>query len=385
MTRRPIVALLLLVAGLPATAHAQSTVVYRAFGDSITFGTGAEPNAPGYPARLERMLNNQGSEQARVANHGLGSETTVGGVSRIDRVLELGGDVLLLMEGTNDVGSSIGRETTLRNLDVMANKAVNRGFRVVHATVIPRYPAASRDSDNRLTTLLNYAIRDLASRRASRQLVDPFAVFLAQPNLFRDYYANIPGDRTGHPNPDGYELLARVFADVLLERDTVPPVPLAVQPANGATGVARDRAIVVDIKDFGSDVDTTSAQLLLNGEQVESQVEVEGRFVRLRHAPPERLLGIYELSYQASDLAVPPNTVTRLVSRFRTAGTSIVRGDFNQDGQVDGHDLVLLGFRFGARRGQDGRYATAFDLDSDGVLDGEDLAVVALNFGRRTF
>lgn len=385
MIHRPLLALLVLVGGLLAAGRGQAQVVYRAFGDSITFGTGAEPNARGYPARLERILNDQGGEQARVANHGMGGETTVGGVSRINGVLELGGDVLLLMEGTNDIGAGISRETTVQNLDLMARRATNQGFRVVHATVVPRAPFARRDSDNRLTALLNYAIRDLVRGRGARQLADPFEVFLAQPNLFRDYYANISGDLTGHPNPDGYQLLAGVFADLLLERDTVPPVALAVQPPDGASGVPRDRTLAVDIMDFGAGVDPASAQLLLNGEEVGTQVQVENQLVRLRHAPPQRLLGVYELSYRATDLAESPNSITKLVSRFQTAGTTFIRGDFNQDGQVDGRDLVMFGFRFGARRGQDGRYAAAFDLDNDGVLDGEDLAVVALNFGRRSF
>lgn len=385
MIHRSLLALLVLVGGLLAAARGQAQVVYRAFGDSITFGTGAEPNARGYPARLQRMLNNQGTEEAQVANHGMGGETTVGGLSRIDRVLDLGGDVLLLMEGTNDIGAGISRETTVQNLDMMASRAINRGFRVVHATVIPRAPFANQDSDNRLTTLLNYAIRDLARRRGARQLADPFEVFLAQPNLFRDFYADISGDAVGHPNPDGYELLAGVFADLLLERDTVPPVALAVQPPDGATGVPRDRTLVVDIMDFGAGVDAASVQLLLNGEEVETQAQVQNQVVSLRHTPPQRLLGVYELGYRATDLADPPNSITKLVSRFQTAGTTFIRGDFNQDGQVDGRDLVMFGFRFGARRGQDSRYASTFDLVNDGVLDGEDLAVVALNFGRRSF
>lgn len=385
MTHRSFLPLLALAGGLLAAAAGHAQVVYRAFGDSVTFGTGAEPNFRGYPARLQRMLNNQGTEEARVANHGQGGETTVSGLSRINRVLELGGDVLLLMEGTNDVGAGISRETTVQNLEIMGSRAINRGFRVVHATVIPRAPFARRDSNNRLTTQLNYRIRDLARRRSGRRLADPFEVFLAQPNLFRDFYADISGDLVGHPNPDGYELLAGVFADLLLERDTVPPVALAVQPPDGATGVPRERALLVDIADFGAGVDSASAQLLLNGEEVETQVQIENGRVRLRHAPPQRLLGVYELSYRATDLADPPNSITKLVSGFQTAGTTFIRGDLNRDGQVDGHDLVIMGFRFGGRRGQDNRYFAAFDFNNDGVLDGEDLAVVALNFGRRSF
>ncbi|MGH9379202.1 MAG: GDSL-type esterase/lipase family protein [Thermoanaerobaculia bacterium] len=384
MTRSLVLALTLVAASLPTAARGQAATVYLAFGDSITQGTGAIPNAPGYPARLERILNNQGGN-VRVENHGRGGETTVAGLSRIDGVLAGGGDVLLLMEGTNDVGAGISRETTLQNLNQMAGKAGNRGMSTIHATVIPRHPRASPDADNRLTTLLNYGIRDLVRTRSARSLVDPFEVFLAQANLFRDFYADNPGDRTGHPNGEGYELMAGAFADVILERDTVPPVPLRVQPANGATNVSRDVTIIVDIADLGTGVDAASVQLLLNGEEVQTQAQTGNRLLSLRHAPPQRLLGVYEVSYRASDLATPANSITKLVSRFQTEGTRFIRGDLNQDGQVDGQDLVIMGWRFGGRRGIDSRYFAGFDFNNDGVLDGEDLAVIALNFGKRSF
>lgn len=375
-------AILLLALLVPASAmHGQGTTVYLAFGDSITDGAGT--NGPGYPGRLQRILTNRGEGDVRVENHGLSGERTTGGLTRIDGVLANGGDVLLLMEGTNDVSAGIGRETTLQNLNRMAQKAADRGLSTIHATLIPRIPSARRDADNRLTTVLNYAIRDLALDRG-RLLADPFAVFLARPNLFRDLYSNtIPNDEVGHPNGEGYELLAGVFADVIGERDGVPPVPLTVRPVDGATGVPRDQRIVVELTDFGTGVDAASAELRLNGQPVDAQVQTQGERLTLRYVPSPRLQGTYEVSYRAADFASPANGVTKTVSRFQTVGTGPVRGDLNDDGQVDGHDLVILGFRFGARRGQDARYVAAYDLTNDGVLDGEDLAILANNFGRR--
>lgn len=364
-------------------AHAQGATVYLAFGDSITEGDGVPAGTPGYPARLQRILTNQGAGDVRVENHGLGAEKTTGGLTRLDGVLAGGGDVLLLMEGTNDISEGISRETTVQNLDRMAQKAAARGLSTIHATVIPRIPSARADPDNQRTARLNYDTRELALDR-DRRLADPFAVFLSRPNRFRNLYSDlIPNDQVGHPNADGYELLARIFADVILELDTVPPVPLQVLPVDGATEIPRDRTIVVELTDFGTGVDAASAELRLNGQLVDARAQVTGERLRLRYSPSPALRGTYEVSYRAADFATPANSVTRTVSRFRTVGTGPVRGDLNDDGQVDGHDLVILGFRFGARRGRDDRYVAAYDLTHDGALDGEDLAILAANFGRR--
>lgn len=384
MTVRNAVVLVASLLACLQAAHGQGTTVYLAFGDSVTEGVGVIPNGPGYPARLQRILTNQGAGDVRVENHGLGGERTTGGLTRIDGVLAGGGDVLLLMEGTNDVSAGISRETTIQNLDRMVRKAADRGISTLHATLIPRIPSAPVDANNRSTTRVNYATRDLALDRG-RLLADPFAVFLAQPRLFRDFYSDtVPNDQVGHPNAEGYELLAGAFAQVILERDTVPPVPLAVRPADGATGVPRDRTIVVEITDFGTGVDAASAQLRLNGQPVDAQVQTERERLRLRYSPSPPLQGTVEVSYRASDFASPTNSTTKIVSRFQTVGTGPVRGDLNDDGQVDGHDLVLMAYRFGARRGQDNRYVPAFDLTNDGVLDGEDLAILTNNFGRRS-
>ena len=73
-------------------------------------------------------------------NRGVGGEKTPEGLSRIDQVLDEGGDVLLLMEGSNDISRNISIETTLFDLGEMARRAEERGLEVVHATVIPRIP-----------------------------------------------------------------------------------------------------------------------------------------------------------------------------------------------------------------------------------------------------
>lgn len=57
-------------------------------------------------------------------------------------------------------------------------------------------------------------------------------------------------------------------------------------------------------------------------------------------------------------------------------------GDINQDGIVDGYDLIELARSFGSRDG-DNNYDSRSDISRSGSIDGEDLSILAANFGRR--
>ena len=107
---------------------------------------------------MEDLLNPRGVA-AEVENYGWPGETTPEGLARIDDVLDNGGDVLLLMEGTNDINNEISRETTIFNLAAIADRAEERDVEVVHATIIPRLPSANRDKTNVLGSQLSGAVR----------------------------------------------------------------------------------------------------------------------------------------------------------------------------------------------------------------------------------
>src|SRR5262249_37753963 len=152
-------------------AAAQSR--YIAYGDSITQGFGDDESRTekGYPPRLEQLLMQRG-KMATVVNAGLGGETTIQGVMRLDSVLASSsspGDVLLVMEGTNDIGEKVSLETVTFNLEKMARKAAAVGVSTVHATVIPRMPTANTDGTNKVTEQFAEMVRDLAATNG-RQL-----------------------------------------------------------------------------------------------------------------------------------------------------------------------------------------------------------------------
>ncbi|PYQ55752.1 MAG: hypothetical protein DMF53_27420 [Acidobacteria bacterium] len=374
-----------LLGAIPMLASAQTTSkTYLAFGDSITFGIGDDParTNPGYPPRLQSLLVTAGVN-ATVSNQGNPGEKTPDGLTRLDSVLANGkaGDVLILMEGTNDINKSISMETTIFNLDTMAGKAEALGLSVIHATVIPRPPDAKVDPDNLLTEQLNGRIRNLAGVRGRKE-ADPNEVFRNLPNLFSGFYSNAPDDHVGHPNAAGYDILARVFYDVIRGADTVSPVPGIINPVNGATNIKPDATIQVDVWDFGAGIDLANTFLLVNGQPVTVTPQGTALHATLTYQSTTPLSGTVTVGLRSRDLATPPNTIDRQLAKFTIQGTITgLQGDVNGDNRVDGMDLILFGLHFGALRGT-ANYSAAADFNSDGVVDGLDLAILAANFGQ---
>lgn len=360
---------------LAPVAGAQTPSHCKAFGDSITAGVGDDPQRArlGYPPRLEELVPG-----LVVDNRGVGSERTPEGLARIGRVLAEPGDCLLLMEGTNDISRDISPETTLFNLDRMAGLAAAAGRTPYHATLIPRLPNARFDPNNLENQELVQSIRRRAAVRG-RSLVDPFEVFTTRPRLFREFYYGGMEDPVGHPNGPGYDLLASVFADVLLARDTVPPVPTRLVPANGAEAVAASSVVEVEVWDFGGTVDAGAATLTIDGSPAPAPVVGDdGRRLRWRYTPPAPLDGVVTLEVHAAD--DEDNVHDRVVGRFQVEGTVLPRGDIDRDGRVDGRDLIFLGLGFGAGAASH-RFDADADFDGSGRIDGEDLAMLAANFG----
>ena len=96
--------------------------------------------------------------------------------------------------------------------------------------MLPRF-GSNYDSTNIVTGDFNGRVRELAWSD-ERKLADPFEIFLRQtPNLGQLYSDKL------HPNAAGYDLLARIFADVLTNVDTVPPVTGLITPINDSPRV----------------------------------------------------------------------------------------------------------------------------------------------------
>lgn len=370
-------------AALALAAPAAAQNVYVAYGDSITAGSFDDPDLPepGYPARLEELLAARGVP-AEVENHGFPGETTMEALARLPSVLAGGGDVLLLMEGTNDVGLRVSNESIAFNLAQMADLAEQSGFEVVHATVIPRRNTVGHDPRNIITRDLNGMVRELAFAEG-RNLADPFEVFLHHTDdPFTTLYIG-NGDHL-HPNAAGYDVIAEVFADVLTGVDSVRPVIGHLFPRDDQQGVPPTTEIQIDLYDFGTGLNVNATRLLINEQPVAAEITGDERRQRIRYRPDPPLAGVVFVGLDAEDRAAPPHRREGTFLQFVVRGTQFLPGDISRDGRVDGADLISMGFAFGSRRG-DPRFLNIADLDANGQIDGSDLAVLAANFGQRSF
>jgi len=96
-----------------------------AFGDSLTYGTGAGSDES-YPARLEQLIRRP------VINAGVPGEVTEAGLSRLPALLDRYRPALLILcHGGNDLLRRSGEEQAAENLRAMVRLARERGVEVV--------------------------------------------------------------------------------------------------------------------------------------------------------------------------------------------------------------------------------------------------------------
>jgi lysophospholipase L1-like esterase len=197
---RPVVALLL--AGLaacsapPTLPRLAADAVILAFGDSLTYGTGAD-DTQSYPAILAQLAGR------RVVNAGVPGEVSAEGLARLPGVLdEYRPQLLILSHGGNDLLRKGSTEELARNLRAMVKAARSRGIAVVLVGV----PAPG----------LLLGVPDLYATLAEEQRLPYEAEVLR----------TILGDRALksdpiHPNAEGYRQLAQRLHRLLRDAGAV--------------------------------------------------------------------------------------------------------------------------------------------------------------------
>ena len=111
--------------GAPKLSKLPADAVILAFGDSLTFGTGAQPDAS-YPAVLEKLL------ARKVWSAGVPGEVNAAGLARLPSALDYyQPKLLILCHGGNDFLRKLGDAQAAENLRAMIRLARQRGIEVV--------------------------------------------------------------------------------------------------------------------------------------------------------------------------------------------------------------------------------------------------------------
>lgn len=176
--------------GLPADG------VVLAFGDSITFGTGAN-REESYPAVLEQLIGR------RVVNAGVPGEVTAEGVARLPAELDRERPALVVLcHGGNDLLRRLDRGETAANLRAMVRMARERGIAVVLIGV----PAPELS---------------LSPPKFYREVADESSIPYDSKTLPRIMgKGSLKSDHI-HPNAAGYRKLAESLAELLARSGAV--------------------------------------------------------------------------------------------------------------------------------------------------------------------
>ena len=161
-----------------------------AFGDSLTFGSGAS-EAQSYPAQLEGLIGR------RVIRAGVPGEVTSQALARLPEALDENSPrLLLLCIGGNDFLRRLGNQQAEGNLRAMVKLAKSRGVDVLLI--------GTPEPGLRVTAPAFYAA--VAKDFGIPYEEDVMAAVLKDPSLKSDQI---------HPNARGYRIIAERVADAL--------------------------------------------------------------------------------------------------------------------------------------------------------------------------
>ncbi len=161
-----------------------SNAVILAFGDSLTYGTGAS-DEEAYPSILAKLTSHE------VANEGIPGEISRDGVNRLPGLLdEIQPEMLILIHGGNDILRKIPRTETANNLGKMIAEAKQRDIAVILLGVPEPKLFTSSSADIYQTIAEQYNIA---------------ADLYTLPEILRD--RDLKSDMV-HPNAKGYSQMA---------------------------------------------------------------------------------------------------------------------------------------------------------------------------------
>lgn len=167
--------------------------VILAFGDSLTYGTGAS-QGNSYPEQLARLL------QVEVIRSGIPGEVSKAGLQRLSKVLDDNpADILILCHGGNDILRKLDLNQTKNHIIAMIELARSRGLRVILVGV-PKWSGVLGVD----TAKLYDEIADEMQLDYEREII---ATIVNSPDLKSD---------SVHPNDAGYREMAEAIKTVIV-------------------------------------------------------------------------------------------------------------------------------------------------------------------------
>jgi len=168
----------------PAFNALSSDALILAFGDSLTYGTGATKNT-NYPAILSNLSKHE------VINVGIPGEISANGLKRLPALLDqYQPELLILIHGGNDILRKIPAQQTQLNLTQMIDEARQREIKVVMLGV----PTPS--------------IFFMQSAEFYQQVANDTGTPIDMDTLPEILSSNHLKYDTIHPNAEGYKLMA---------------------------------------------------------------------------------------------------------------------------------------------------------------------------------
>lgn len=184
---------LLACSGAPSLSYLPENAVVLAFGDSLTAGMGASA-ANSYPSVLSQLA------ERNVVNAGVSGEETAQGVKRLAGVLrQVNPDLLLLLEGGNDILRNRDLRRTKQNLAAMIELAHSMEIEVVLIGV----------PEKRLFSSVAPLYEELADQYKI-VLIDNLLASLLRKSQYKSDAV--------HLNKQGYRVMAESIYAVLVDR-----------------------------------------------------------------------------------------------------------------------------------------------------------------------
>lgn len=175
--------------------HEQATIL--AFGDSLTYGTGADHDTESYPSILQQLTG------LKVVNAGVPGEVSKEGLNRLPQLLtEIGPDLVILCHGGNDLIRRMDKKQLKANLEQMIALIKDSGAEVM-LVAVPAFGLTLRIPDLYV---------ELAEKYQLPIETESIPELESEPSLKSDQV---------HPNATGYTLLAEDIYSLMQQSNAI--------------------------------------------------------------------------------------------------------------------------------------------------------------------